>query len=157
MAYVNDQQQLIHELKKNIAACRKQYAYWRQWCRDAHELEVWVHMEAAIVAKADYYAAELIRAKHNIARYSLGADVQEPFRLAEAWVADIDEALREVPSRLQDMENDNKLVKKAGDNKTKRELAVSTFELANSLYEMTVAQLDDRAQALRRKTYGGTV
>lgn len=157
MSYGDEQQQLISDLKVKVDECRAQYKYWHGWCRKYGQLEVWQDIEPAIILKADYYKAEIIRAKHNIARYMLGRDTQD-VRYTGMWLEDIDYQLEHLPEEVANLEILWDRVQAAKDrSEVYQQLANSLYEGANLSYDITRKALRDDVEWGRRKLYAGTV
>lgn len=157
MSYGDEQQQLISDLKVKVDGCRAQWRHWREWCKKYGQLEAWQYIEPAIILKADYYKAEIIRAKHNIARYMLGRDTQD-VRYVGMWLEDIDYQLEGLPNDIVEIDECwDRVNAWKNESQVKQDLAASLYEGANLMYDLTIKALQHDVEWGRRKIYAGEV
>jgi len=154
MSYGDDQQAAIATLHVKVTECREQYKQWRRWCKATNNLAVWEHIGPAIITKADYYKGEITRAKHNLARYMMGRDPEEP-RYPGIWLEDIDYCLRMLPEEATSIEQLEQEVRAS--QGTVKEINESFYASAMKLYKLTINSLTADTEFGRNKIYAGSV
>lgn len=156
MAYTTEQKEIIDDLKLKVAKCQKQYALWRKWCEKTGNDELWRVIEPAIVAKGIYYKAEIVRAKHNIARFMLGRD-QDPAPYPGFWIEELDKALTSAPWRIQELTHDKKEVERTEGWGVFGECYQLNYQLGCELFEIFLSNFKEITNWGKRRTYGGSV
>lgn len=73
----------IADLRKKVAADRQTYGEYRALLWPSYE-EWWDAVGSALIARVNFYRGEVLRAKHNIARYMTG----EPTKPLRPWMLD---------------------------------------------------------------------
>lgn len=159
MTYTEEQQQLISDLKKQVAECRKQYTTTKQWCFRSGNADLWPLIEPAIVAKAGYYKAEILRARHNIARYMLGREpLVDPY--PGFCLEHIDYCLGKLPQEIEMREVDyQKLqtLRQKSKDQTKIQCYEIFYNIDQQLCELSIEWLKSDTEQLTRRIYGGSV
>ena len=97
-------QQTITELRAKVAANRETYGQYRAalypfWT------EPWEAVAVAIIARVAYYRGEVLRAKHNLARYMRGEDAQEPRSYMDMWLPMLDDDLVKLHNSVVEVQN----------------------------------------------------
>lgn len=156
MTYAAEQQKLIEEMKAKVVICEKQYSSWKAWCYKISAGDVWEFAGMALEAKVNYYKAEIVRAKHNIARHMLGRD-PEPTQYPGFWLEEIDRSLTCLPSQINNLIYDKQEMRRTEDKGLIGECWQLNYELGCRLYENFLENFKDFADLGKRRTYGGQV
>ncbi len=156
MTYTDEQQKLIEEMKAKVIVCEKQHASWKKWCDKIDAGDVWEFAELAIEAKGNYYRAEIVRAKHNIARHMLGRN-PEPASYPGIWMEAIEKQLASIPRIIQDLTNDKYEARRTENKGAIGECWGLNYKLGCELFETFLKNFKDFADWGKRRTYGGSV
>ncbi len=156
MSYTEEQQKLIIELKAKISVCQKQYASWKKWCEKIGHDDIWLNVEPALVAKGNYYQAEIVRAKHNMARYILGRD-EEPASYPGVWIEAIEKNLANIPHMVQSLTTDKYEAKRTENKGVMGECWQLNYTLGCELFENFLNNFKEFADWGKKRTYGGSV
>lgn len=143
-------------MKTKVASCQQQYANWKSWCEKTRHMEIWEVAEPAIIVKGNFYKAEIVRAKHNIARHMLGRD-PEPSMFAGVWLEEIDKALAKVGERIQNLAEDFYECKRTEGKGAIHECWVLHYELSTIIFGKFLNSFTELAEWGKRRTYGGSV
>jgi len=144
-------QQQLAKLQGVIVADKQLY----DKCKGYGSVEVWGPVSKVIIAHANFYRGEILRAKHNLARYMRGDEPVEQKKFVWFWVNDVQHAVESVYDSVEQNDAAYARLEKLPRENPKYELAQSMFNLADSTLEANKNYLKDLTETLTRYTYGG--
>lgn len=144
-------QAYIDEMRRRIAADKQRYEEHHKWLYPWHP-DLWAVVAGALIARARYYRGEILRAKHNVARYMRGEEPTKQMPHVQFWVDSVDVELEELRTALEDALSWDGQRKAQYAN---AEVAKSMEEMSNSLLQASSSQLKKTKDLIERYTYGG--
>lgn len=150
-----DMQQRIAKLRAVVVADKKLYDECREQPKYYDGLEIWKSVSKLIIAHANFYRGEMIRAKHNVARYMRGDEPTEQIKLAWLWAGDMLYAIESVYDSMERQEEMFRFSQGLPHESHKQELIAAMLELGNEIIQMEQSIIKNLTDTLERYTYAG--
>lgn len=139
---------VIDELRRLIAVDHKMYLEYKEWLWPMYPNE-WQAVKDALIIRSRWYRGEMLRAKHNVARYMRGEEPKNQ-RLMDKDDPDwVDHDIRELHNSLVDWIDTGKKTYRTPEAKK------ISNELTYSMLEMSIESLNRTSRWLEKSTYGG--
>lgn len=109
--------------------------------------EAWKEVSALLISRTNYWRGEMLRVKHNLARYMRGEDPKLSPRHVLGWlddrsiIAGVDAELRNIESALAATLEDNQ--------------AAEIAQLNDDYYKFCINTLANTREFIQKHTYGG--
>lgn len=137
-------QELIAELRKKVAHDQQLHEEYKAvfWPWFPNEYEA---VKAALAARSRWYNGEILRAKHNLARYIRGEKLKQTLWIWTSVAEGLGDAIIDLNNAVYEWEH-------VSEKPTNQEL---WNELAKSNLDMALWSLNRDREELERTTYGG--
>jgi hypothetical protein len=139
------------ELQEHIAEVRKKIAHDQQ-LHEEYKAVFWPWypaeyeaVKAALAARSRWYNGEILRAKHNLARYIRGEKLKQTLWLWVTVVEGLDNAIVDLNNAVVEFEQ-------VGEKPSNQEL---WNQIAKSNLEMALHSINSDRETLERTMYGG--
>lgn len=150
-----DMQQRIAELRAVVLADKKLYDDCKERPKYYDGIEVWKAVSRLIIVHANFYRGEMLRAKHNMARYMRGDEPTEQLRLAWFWAEDLHYTVENIYDSMERQDETFRFSQGLPRESQKQELVTAMLELGNGIIQMEQSMIKDLTDTLERYTYAG--
>ena len=132
----------IDSYRRKIAVERDLYLYYEKFLPAWHPSE-WESVKRYLIARAHYWRGEMLRAKHNLARYIRGEELklQPCFVVMNIEDQDVNQVLEEIEASVNETLNS-----KANP---------VMIRLAESYLSTCISSIKHETEYIERHTYGG--
>lgn len=150
-----DMQQRIAELRAVVLADKKLYDECKSRPTYYDGIEIWKPVARLIIAHANFYRGEMLRAKHNMARYMRGDEPTEQKKFVWFWAGELEHTVDSIYESMAQQDETFRLSQRVPRESPKDQLMTAMLELGNSVIQMEQSMVKDLTDTLERYTYAG--